>query len=127
MEFDNSPELTEEESEFFRERLQKKLDGIMVGSDDTVHEMQDSKQDFPDPTDRASFEFERNTTLRIRDRERKLIKKIQKALKRLKAGLYNECEECEEFIGKARLNARPVTSRCISCKEHQEQKERLQR
>ncbi|PCI25247.1 MAG: RNA polymerase-binding protein DksA [SAR324 cluster bacterium] len=127
MEFNNSPELTEEETAFFRVRLERKLSGLVNGSDDTVHEMQGSKQDFPDPNDRASFEFERNTTLRIRDRERKLIRKIQKALKRLKEGTYNECEECEEYIGKNRLNARPVTSRCIQCKEAQEQKERLQR
>ncbi|MCP4298580.1 MAG: RNA polymerase-binding protein DksA [Proteobacteria bacterium] len=119
--------MTEEEENYFRKRLEQKLTGLVDGSDDTLHEMQGSKQEFPDPNDRASFEFERNTTLRIRDRERKLIRKTQKAIKRIEDGEYNECEECGEEIGKKRLHARPVTSRCIECKESQEQQERLQR
>lgn len=127
MEFTDSPELTEEEEKYFLQRLDQKLKGLADGSDDTLHEMQGSKQEFPDPNDRASFEFERNTTLRIRDRERKLIRKTQKAMKRIEIGEYNECEECGDEIGKKRLYARPVTSRCIQCKESQEQQERLQR
>ena len=126
MEFTDSIELTAEEKKYFLRRLEQKLAGLVDGSDATVHEMQGSKQEFPDPNDRASFEFERNTTLRIRDRERKLIKKTQKAIKRIEEGIYNECEECGDEIGKKRLFARPVTSRCIRCKEQQEQQEKLQ-
>ena len=85
--------------------------------------MQDADLEFPDPADRANYEFERNTTLRIRDRERKLIKKIREAIQRVDDGTYNECEECSEPIGKMRLDARPVTTLCIECKQAQEQKE----
>jgi DnaK suppressor protein len=78
----------------------------------------------PDPTDRASVESNRNSMLRMRDRERKLIFKIQEALDRLEAGAYGICEECGEEIGIARLKARPVTTLCIQCKSDQEVEER---
>jgi DnaK suppressor protein len=72
--------------------------------------------------DRASMESNRNSVLRMRDRERKLIFKIQEALERLEAGEYGVCEECGEEIGIARLKARPVTTLCIQCKSDQESK-----
>jgi len=78
----------------------------------------------PDPTDRASIESERSFELRIRDRERKLIKKIRKALERIDDGSYGLCEECGEEIGEKRLEARPVTTLCIECKSKQEQEEK---
>ncbi len=84
----------------------------------------DEEENFPDPTDRASLEADRNFTLRIRDRERKLILKIQEALKRLEEGEYGICESCGEKIDKARLKARPVTTLCIDCKSTQEVEER---
>jgi DnaK suppressor protein len=84
----------------------------------------DSKENFPDPTDRASLEENRNYTLRIRDRERKLIFKIEDALKRLDEGEYGICESCGENIGLERLKARPVTTLCIDCKSTQEVEER---
>lgn len=89
----------------------------------TVENM-DEDGNFPDPTDRASMESNRNSVLRIRDRERKLIFKIQEALQRLEAGEYGICEECGEDIGIERLKARPVTTLCISCKSNQEIAER---
>lgn len=79
---------------------------------------------FPDPTDRASLESHRNFTLRIRDRERKLILKIEEALKRLEEGSYGVCEACGDKIGIARLKARPVTTLCIECKSSQEVEEK---
>src|SRR5262249_15671593 len=85
----------------------------------TVEDM-DEDENFPDPADRASMESNRNSVLRIRDRERKLIFKIQEALRRLDDGNYGICEECGEEIRIERLKARPVTTLCIGCKSSQE-------
>ena len=89
----------------------------------TVENM-DEDENFPDPTDRASMESNRNSMLRMRDRDRKLIFKIQEALQRLNDGEYGICEECGEEIGIERLKARPVTTLCIACKSSQEIAER---
>ena len=78
------------------------------------------KENFPDPTDRASHEANRNFMLRIRDREHKLIKKIKKALQRIENGTFGVCEQCEEEITIERLKARPVTTQCIDCKSKEE-------
>jgi DnaK suppressor protein len=82
------------------------------------------RESFPDPTDRGSLEGSRNLTLRIRDRERKLITKIDEALGRIEDGSYGVCEECDGAIGVERLKARPVTTLCIQCKSEQEALER---
>jgi DnaK suppressor protein len=79
---------------------------------------------FPDPTDRARLEDDRNLMLRIRDRERKLISKIDEALGRIDDGSYGRCEECGDEISVERLRARPVTTLCIACKSQQEAEER---
>jgi DnaK suppressor protein len=84
----------------------------------------DNKENFPEPADRAALESERNATLRIRDRERKLIAKIDAALERINSGTYGICEECGEQIGVERLKARPVTTLCIDCKADQEAEEK---
>ena len=125
MEFVDSDTLTDQEKEYFRNKLNEKLSTLAAETDVSVSEMKEQRIDFPDPSDRASFEFERNTELRMRDRERKLIKKIKKALKRIDDEEYNVCEECGELIRKQRLNARPMTTLCISCKEAEEQEEHL--
>ena len=126
MKFTNSTKITDEEKAYYREKLLRMLKELQDESGETVQNMKKGSQDFPDPGDRASFEFVRNTTLRIRDRERKLIKKIRRSLTRLEKDEYNICDECGEFIRKKRLDARPVTSLCIHCKELQEQRERTQ-
>ena len=74
----------------------------------------------------SSLESNRNFELRIRDRERKLVGKIDEALKRIEDGTYGMCEECEEPIGVERLKARPVTTLCIVCKEEREQSESVE-
>ncbi len=89
----------------------------------TVEDMDDD-ENFPDPSDRATMESNRDSILRIRDRERKLIFKIQEALRRLDEGEYGICEECGENIGIERLKARPVTTLCIECKSNQEIEEK---
>ena len=90
----------------------------------TLGGMTKGKENFPDPTDRASLESDRNAMLRIRDRERKLIAKIDDALKRITDGSYGLCESCGGSIGIERLRARPVTTLCIECKSSQEAEER---
>ena len=87
--------------------------------------MTDSNEVFADPADRATAESDRSFTLRIRDRERRLIRKIQSALQRIEDGSYGICEECGEDIGVPRLKARPVTRLCINCKAKQEEDETL--
>jgi DnaK suppressor protein len=111
--------------EEFRKILQEQLEDLLREAGKTVSEMTDEKANFPDPTDRASLESDRNFELRIRDRERKLIMKIREALERLDAGEFGICESCEEEIGEARLKARPVTTLCIECKTEQERQEKI--
>jgi DnaK suppressor protein len=109
----------------FRQLLQEQMDQLLREADKTVSEMTDEKTNFPDPTDRASLESDRNFELRIRDRERKLIAKIREALDRIESGEFGECESCGEQIGEARLKARPVTTLCIECKTEQERQEKI--
>ena len=106
--------------EFFKELLTKRIDELLNQADNTVSGMTSPKENFPDPTDRASLEADRNFMLRIRDREHKLIKKIKKALDRIENGTFGICESCGEEISIKRLKARPVTSQCIECKSKEE-------
>ncbi|MBF0519398.1 MAG: RNA polymerase-binding protein DksA [Nitrospirae bacterium] len=80
---------------------------------------------FPDLGDQASAEIDRNFTLRLRERERKLLKKIDKSLEDIEGGKYGFCETCGQEIGIKRLEARPVTSLCIDCKVEQEEEEKM--
>jgi DnaK suppressor protein len=106
--------------EFFKEFLSDRLEELLSQADDTVSDMTDTNDNFPDPTDRASLEADRNFMLRIRDREHKLIKKIRSALERIENGTYGICESCGEDITPQRLKARPVTTQCIECKTKEE-------
>jgi len=106
--------------EYFQELLTEQLEELLSQADDTVSGMTDPKENFPDPTDRAALEADRNFMLRIRDREHKLIKKIKKALERIEKGTFGICESCGEEITVKRLKARPVTSHCIECKSKEE-------
>lgn len=117
--------MNKEKLEEFRQILQEQMDQLLRDADRTVSDMTDEKTNFPDPTDRASLESDRNFELRIRDRERKLIAKIREALDRIDDGEFGECEECGEEIGEARLKARPVTTLCIECKTEQERQEKI--
>ncbi len=84
--------------EYFRELLTNQLEELLSRVDDTVSGMTAMKENFPDPTDRASLESDRNFMLRIRDRESKLIKKIKKTLSRIENGTFGMCETCGEEI-----------------------------
>ena len=110
--------------DYFKNFLNNRLKELLSHADDTVSGMTQPKENFPDPTDRASLESERNFMLRIRDRENKLIKKIRSALDRIENGTFGVCEECGENISIKRLKARPVTTQCIDCKTKEEASEK---
>lgn len=118
--------MNQRDTDSFRNLLNERKLELLSEAGKTVDGM-DENGNFPDPTDRASMESDRSFTLRIRDRERKLIAKIEEALRRLEEGSYGVCEECGEKIGTARLKARPVTTLCIECKSAQEVGERKNR
>jgi DnaK suppressor protein len=116
--------MNKKQLEFFKDLLCKRLEDLAGGARETVDEMNDEDDTFPDPNDRATLESDRNFVLRIRDRERKLIAKIEQALERVEKGTFGICDECGEDISEGRLKARPVTTLCIKCKEEQEQREK---
>jgi DnaK suppressor protein len=112
------------ELDFFKEQLNNLLEELLSQADETVSGMTAPKENFPDPTDRASLEADRNFMLRIRDRESKLILKVKKALARIETGTFGICESCGEDISFDRLKARPVTTQCIDCKTKEENLEK---
>ena len=114
-----------EKKEYFRGVLQEEMRVLLEEAGKTVSEMTADNTNFPDPNDRATQESDRTFELRIRDRERKLINKIQEALARIDEDTFGICEMCGEEISEARLKARPVTTLCIDCKTEQEKKEKL--
>ena len=111
--------------EYFRKLLADMLEEAQQKGDSTLEDLTGGNEVFADPADRASAESDRAFTLRIRDRERQLIRKIQAAVERIEDGSYGVCEECGEEISVARLKARPVTRLCINCKSRQEEGETL--
>ena len=113
-----------EQLELFREQLLQKKQDIMTDAGKTMTEMTDQTTNVPDPNDRATLESGRSFELRIRDRERKLLSKIDEAIARIEDGSYGICEDCGEEIGLKRLEARPVTTLCIDCKTLQETREK---
>ena len=116
--------MEEDKLEFFRNMLAEEMRSLLSDAGKTVNEMHVDASNFPDPTDRATQESDRNFELRIRDRERKLINKIKEALNRIDTGEFGICEECGDEISEARLKVRPVTTLCINCKMEAEKKER---
>jgi DnaK suppressor protein len=117
--------LSPDRLEFFRSLLTQKINELLEDAEKTVADMTDSKENYPDPADRASLESDRNFELRMRDRERRLIAKMQEAIKRIDDREFGVCEVCSGPISEKRLVARPVTTLCISCKTKQEKMEKL--
>ena len=113
-----------EKLDYYKNILAEEMRTLISDAGKTVTEMTSDSSNFPDPTDRATQESDRNFELRIRDRERKLINKIKDALDRIDNGDFGICEECGDAISEARLKVRPVTTLCINCKMEEEQKER---
>ena len=114
-----------EKMETYKALLTQKINELLSEAGKTVTEMTNGKENYPDPNDRASLEADRNFELRIRDRERKLIMKMQEAIKRIDDGVFGICEVCGGPISEKRLMARPVTTLCIDCKTKQEKMEKL--
>ncbi len=117
--------MDQKDLEYFRILLDSMLEEARQKGDSTLEDLTDGNEMFADPADRASAESDRSFTLRIRDRERRLIRKIRAAVQRLEDGTYGICEECGEDISIPRLKARPVTKLCINCKSRQEEGESL--
>ena len=116
--------LSDEQLEHFRDILSAWKRELMNEVDRTVHHMQDEAANFPDPNDRATQESEFGLELRTRDRERKLLRKIDSALIRIDEGSYGFCDETGEEIGLKRLEARPVATLCLEAQERRELAER---
>lgn len=113
---------------FFKGLLEGRLHALLEEAERLANNMrQDHKGDFPDPTDRATLESDRNFLLRIKDRERKLIQKVKEALERIDDGTFGICESCGKPISEKRLMARPVTTLCIECKTEGEKLEQRAR
>ena len=117
--------MKEKDLKFFKELLSRWLVELLTHADSTMSGLRESDENLPDPLDRAVFDSERNFTLRIRDRENMLIRKIRKSLEDIEEGVYGICEECGEDISVERLKARPVTHHCIRCKTRIEAREKL--
>jgi DnaK suppressor protein len=116
--------MSDKQLEHFREILNAWKRELMYEVDRTVHHMQDEAANFPDPNDRATQESEFGLELRTRDRERKLLRKIDSALARIDDGSYGYCDETGEEIGLKRLEARPVATLCLEAQERREMAER---
>ena len=110
--------------EYFRQKLESWKNELLKGSSQTLNNLQTENEAKPDMTDRASEEIDRTFELRTRDRERKLINKIDAALRRIEDGTYGYCEETGEPIGLKRLEARPVATLSLEAQEMHEKAEK---
>jgi DnaK suppressor protein len=124
---DKEPFMNERQRDYFRQRLFVWREEILKEARDTLQHLQDENQNHPDLADRASSETDRAIELRARDRQRKLIAKIDAALARLEDGTYGYCEETGEPISLRRLEARPIATLSIDAQERHERKEKVHR
>ena len=111
--------------EFFRNLLNERLESLIREAESGVGELVSEKENLPDSIALASYESVRDFSLKMKDRERKLIYKIREAIGRIEDGEYGECVVCGEDISEGRLLARPVTTHCIDCKTEAENQERV--
>lgn len=119
--------MSHEMREYFRQKLLKWKEELLVQSSGTLHTLQEEPHNEPDIADRASAEADLSIELRTRDRERKLIAKIDSALERLALGTYGYCEETGEPIGVGRLEARPIATLSLEAQERHERQEKVYR
>lgn len=124
---DREPFMNDRQREYFRLKLMQWRDDILKEAKDTLQHLQDDNQNHPDLADRASSETDRAIELRARDRQRKLIAKIDAALQRIDDGTYGYCEETGEPISLKRLEARPIATLSIEAQERHERRERVYR
>ncbi len=119
--------MNSKQQEFFRRRLLGWRDEIVRDTKDTIQDLQDDHGQAPDIADRATTESERSIVLRARDRQRKLVAKIDAALDRIDEGSYGFCDDTGEPIGIRRLEARPIATLSIEAQERHERRERVYR
>jgi DnaK suppressor protein len=124
---DKEPFMNPRQREYFRQKLERWKDEILRESRETLENLQEESQNHPDMADRASSESDRALELRTRDRQRKLISKIDAALKRIEDGTYGYCEETGDPIGIARLDARPIATLSLEAQEMHERREKVYR
>ena len=124
---EDEPFMNDQQLEYFKQKLQRWKDDILRESRETVSHLQLETENHPDLADRASSETDRALELRTRDRQRKLIAKIDEALRRIEEGAYGFCEETGEPIGIARLEARPIATLSLEAQERHERMERTHR
>jgi len=117
--------LSIEKKEYFKRLLSQRLDDILTEANKTSSDMADFGAHFPDPLERASIESDISLAFRIKGRKSILMRKIKDALTRLEDGTFGICDECGEDIPEGRLEARPVGTLCIKCKEQQEYEEKI--
>ena len=124
---DDEPFMNERQRDYFRRKLTEWKEGILRESRETLAALQSESENHPDIADRASSETDRAIELRARDRQRKLISKIESALGRLDDGSYGYCEETGEPISLRRLDARPIATLSVEAQERHERRERIYR
>jgi DnaK suppressor protein len=124
---ENEPFMNERQLEYFRRKLLAWKEDILRESRETLTNLQAETENHPDLVDRASSETDRALELRTRDRQRKLISKIDEAIRRIEDGSYGFCEETGEPIGLARLEARPTATMSVEAQERHERRERVHR
>jgi DnaK suppressor protein len=124
---EDEPFMNPRQRDYFRQKLERWKEEILKESRETLENLQEESQNHPDMADRASSESDRALELRTRDRQRKLISKIDAALKRIDDGTYGYCEETGDPIGIARLDARPIATLSLEAQEMHERRERVYR
>jgi DnaK suppressor protein len=124
---DKEPFMNERQREYFRAKLLAWREDILKEAKETLQHLQEENQNHPDLADRASSETDRAIELRARDRQRKLIAKIDEALARIDDGTYGYCEETGEPISLRRLEARPIATLSVEAQERHERRERVYR
>jgi DnaK suppressor protein len=124
---DDEPFMNERQSAYFRRKLNAWKEELLKESRETISHLQDENHVLPDMADRASSETDRSLELRARDRQRKLISKIEAALQRISEGTYGYCEETGDPIGLKRLDARPIATLSIEAQERHERREKVHR
>ena len=124
---DNEPFMNAKQREYFRQRLLRWKRELLRDTSQTLQSLQEDSLQAPDIADRASAETDRAVELRTRDRERKLVQKIDEALGRIEHGEYGYCEETGEPIGLRRLEARPIATLSLEAQERHERMERIYR
>jgi DnaK suppressor protein len=124
---EDEPFMNPRQREYFRQKLLRWREELLKESSETLQHLQEESLHEADMTDRASLETDRSIELRTRDRERKLISKIDAALRRIDDGTYGYCEETAEPIGVRRLDARPIATLSVEAQERHERMERTHR